>query len=149
MSGAQVVRIVAGVLALGVLGVMIFALVSYILTLSRALKKCSVTSLTLQPGTLWLLLIPIVNLVWHFFVVIGMAKTLGNEFRARNMPNVEQEPAKGIGIGMCVCGACSWIPILGIAADLAFLVLWIMYWSKIAGYSRMLDDQLAVIAPAQ
>jgi len=149
MSGAHVIQIVAGIFALAVLGGGILALVCYILTLQRALRKCAITSLTIQPGTVWLLLIPLVNLVWHFFVVIGMSKSLGNEFRARNTPNVEPEPAKALGIGMCVCCACSIIPILGILAGLAYLVLWIIYWSKIASYARLLEASAPVaVAPA-
>ncbi len=111
----------------------------YILTLSRALTKCSPAFVTIEPGMLWLLLVPFVNLVWHFFVVLGMAKSLGNEFRARNIQGVEPEPGQPIGIAMCVCGACGIIPVLGLLAGLAYLVLWIVYWAKIAEYSRMLD----------
>jgi hypothetical protein len=112
----------------------------YILTLSRALSKCSVTSITIEPGMLWLLLVPFVNLVWHFFVVIGLAKTLSNEFKMRNIPNMEPMPGQSIGIAMCVCTACGIIPVLGIFASLAGFVLWIVYWAKIAEFSRMLDQ---------
>jgi hypothetical protein len=112
----------------------------YILTLTRALAKCSATSITIEPGMLWLLLVPFVNMVWHFFVVIGMAKTLSNEFRLRNIPNMEPMPGQSIGIAMCVCGACGIIPFLGIFASLAGFVLWIVYWAKIAEFSRILDQ---------
>ncbi len=112
----------------------------YILTLSRALTKCSAASITIEPGMLWLLLVPFVNLVWHFFVVIGMAKSLGNEFRARNISNADPEPGQSIGIAMCVCGACGIIPLLGLFAALAYLILWIVYWAKIAEFSRILDQ---------
>ncbi len=111
----------------------------YILTLSRALTKCSPALVTIEPGMLWLLLVPFVNLVWHFFVVLGMAKSLGNEFRARNIQGIEPEPGQSVGIPMCICGACGIIPVLGLLAGLAYLVLWIVYWAKIAEYSRMLD----------
>jgi hypothetical protein len=77
--------------------------------------------------------------VWHFFVVKGMAKSLNNEFRARNIPNMDLEPGQPIGIAMCVCGACSIIPLLGLFAALAYVILWIVYWAKIAEFSRMLD----------
>jgi len=68
-----------------------------------------------------------------------MAKSLGNEFRARNAHDVEPEPRKSIGIAMAVCAICSVIPIVGIAAGLAYLVLWILYWVKMAEFSRKLD----------
>ncbi len=88
---------------------------------------------------LWLLLVPIVNLVWHFFVVVGLAKTLGNEFRMRNIPNIEPMPGQPIGIAMCVCAVCGIIPLLGFLAMPAGIVLWIVYWAKIAEFSSMLD----------
>jgi hypothetical protein len=111
----------------------------YILTLSRALTKCSASSIAIKPGMLWLLLIPLVGLIEHFFVVTGMAKTLSNEFRARNIQNMEPMPGQSIGIAMCVCGVCGIIPLIGRFAMLAGGVLWIIYWAKIAEFSRMLD----------
>ena len=136
MDAAMGMRVIAGLLAVGIfLVVAIF----FILTLSRALAKCSPQSRTMAPAMVWLLLIPLVNLVWQFFVVMGMSNSLGNEFRARGMTNAPQEPGKQLGLAMCVCSVCGIIPYLGILAGLAGLVLWIMYWVKIAEFSRMLD----------
>ncbi len=114
-------------------------LIFYILTLSRTLTKCSKASIAIEPWMLWLLLIPLVGLIEHFFVVIGLAKTLSNEFKTRNIANVEPKPGRSIGIAMCVCGACGIIPLIGRFAALAGGVLWIIYWAKIAEFSRMLD----------
>jgi hypothetical protein len=41
---------------------------------------------------------------------------------------------------MCVCGACGIIPLLGFFGAFAYLVLWIIYWAKIAEFSRILDQ---------
>jgi len=139
MDNVTLIRIVSGFLALGVFAGFIVVYVFYILTLSRALNKCSVSSKTIQPGTLWILLITLVNFVWYFIVVLGMAKSLGNEFRSRNVQGVEPEPGKSIGIAMAICAVCAVIPIVGIAAGLAHLVLWIVYWVKMADFSRKLD----------
>jgi hypothetical protein len=111
----------------------------YILTLSRALQKCSPQSRTMQPGMAWLLLIPLVSIIWHFFVVLALSASLGNEFRARNIV-APPEPGKGIGLALCICSAVSIIPILGILTGIAGFVLFIMYWIKIAEFSRMLDQ---------
>jgi hypothetical protein len=122
--------------------------VFYILSLQGALNKCSATARTLEPAMLWLLLLPIVNLVWHFFVVIGMANSLENEFKRREAPIAEPKPGQPIGLAMCICGACSIIPILGAIAGLASLVLWIVYWVKIGEYSRLLSgSQATPVAP--
>jgi hypothetical protein len=145
MDNVTLIRIVSGVLALLVFAGLIGITVFYILTLSRALNKCSAASRTIQPGTLWLLLIPLFNLVWNFIVVLGMAKSLGNEFRARNAHDVEPEPGKSIGIAMAVSAACGLIPIIGIVAGLAYFVLWIVYWVKMAEFSRKLDSRSATL----
>jgi Domain of unknown function (DUF4328) len=145
MDNVTLIRIVSGIMALFVFAVAIVVIVLYILTLSRALNKCSAAARTIQPGTLWLLLVPFVNLVWNFIVVLGMAKSLGNEFRARNAHQVEPEPGKSIGIAMAACAACAVIPVVGIAAGLAYLVLWILYWVKMAEFSRKLDATSATV----
>lgn len=137
MDTVTIIRVVAGLVFIAV-----FVLVGvfFLLTLSRALRKCSLPSRTMEPGMVWLMLVPLVNLVWQFFVVLALSNSLGNEFRARGIVNVEPEPGKAIGIGMCVCGACSIIPLLNLLALPAHFVLLIIYWAKIAAYSRLLDQ---------
>jgi type IV pilus assembly protein PilA len=145
MDSTTIIRIVAGLLFAGVFVGILLLFIFYLLTLSRALTKCSITSRTMQPGMVWLLFVPFVNLVWQFFVVTALADSLDNEFRARRIPNVEPKPGKSIGIAMCVCGVCSIIPLLGVLAFLAHLILWIIYWTKIAEFSRRLDMTPATI----
>src|SRR5579872_6112282 len=86
----------------------------YILTLQGALQKCSEASRTMQPGMVWLLLVPLFNLIWHFFVVTAMASSLGSEFKRRGMLAPETEPGKSIGLAMCICGVCGVIPLLNL-----------------------------------
>jgi type IV pilus assembly protein PilA len=152
MDSTTIIRIVAGLFFVGVFVGILVLFILYLLTLYRALTKCSISSRTMQPGMVFLLFIPLVNLVWQFFVVIGIADSLDNEFRARRIPNVEPKPGKSIGIAMCICGVCAIIPILGVLAFLVHLVLWIIYWTKIAEFSRRLDqapaaDGAALYAP--
>jgi hypothetical protein len=118
----------------------------YILTLQKALRKCAPSSVTLEPGLIWLYLVPFVNIIFHFFIVLGMAKSLGNEFRRRGVV-AEPEPGKALGLTMCICACGFMIPILGQLALLGHLVLWIVYWVKIADYSRMLDVMPVAVSP--
>lgn len=136
MDTTTIIRIVAGCLFLAVLAIGIV----YIAFLSGALRKCTPSSRTMEPGMVWLLLVPLLNVVWNFLVVSALAKSLGNEFRLRNIPTDNPEPGKAIGIAMCVCGACSIIPIVNIVAAPPNLILWIVYWVKIAEFSRKLDQ---------
>jgi hypothetical protein len=110
----------------------------YILTLQKALNQCAPVSRTMEPGLVWLLIIPFVHLVFNFFVVLALSRSLANEFARRGIPNPDPEPGQAIGLAMSICGCCIAIPLLGFVAVWAFLVLWIIYWVKIAGYSRQL-----------
>ena len=83
---------------------------------------------------------PVVGILGGLFVVLAMGRSLGNEFRLRNLPHTEPEPGKTIGIAMAVCGACSIIPLVNILTGIVYLVLWIVYWIKISGFSQMLDQ---------
>jgi hypothetical protein len=130
----------AGILfvALIVLVIALIPMVFYILTLQKALNKCAPENRAMQPGMIWLLLVPLVNLVWSFFVVLNMAKSLGAEFQKRGMAE-EPEPGKKLGLIMCVLFCCGIIPLLGALCSLGGLVCWILYWLKIVEFSKKLD----------
>src|SRR5580658_3321228 len=108
----------------------------YLLTLQNALAKCPLGSRTMEPGMVWLLLIPLFHLVWQFFVVMALGNSLGNEFRRRGIPCPDPLPGQSIGMAMCICGCCGIIPIINLLALPAAFVLWIIYWVKIAEFSR-------------
>jgi hypothetical protein len=120
------------------LAIGLIVMVFYILTLQKALNKCAPENRAMQPAMTWLLLIPCFGLVWHFFVVINMAKTLGAEFQKRGISE-EPEPGKVLGLVMCglFVGGC--IPFLNYLCGPAGLVCWIIYWVKISGYSNKLN----------
>jgi len=145
MDTTTIIRIFAGMLFVFILLLYIFFLVS----LSSALDKCSRTSRTMEPGLVWLMLIPLFNLVWQFFVVLALAKSLGNEFRARGITHIEPEPGQAIGIGMCVAACCGIVPLLNLLALPVHLVLLILYWVKISGFSRVLDQTAMGSLPPQ
>jgi hypothetical protein len=109
----------------------------YCLTLQKALNRCAPGNRAMAPGMVWLLFVPLLNIVWHFLVVINMAKSLGAEFQTRGMAE-DPQPGKTLGLVMCILGCCGFIPILGVFLSLGALVCWIIYWVKIAGYSGKL-----------
>lgn len=145
MEATTGIRIVAGIVFLVVLLGMLGLSIAYILTLSRTLQKCAPSSRTMQPGMVWLLLVPLFNLIWNFLVVNAVSESLTKEFRLRGVLFFESEPGKRVGMPMAICGACSVIPILGILAWLASVVLWVVYWVKVAGFSKMLDQAPATV----
>jgi hypothetical protein len=126
----------------------LIALILYLLTLGKVLNKCAPASRAMEPGKVWLMLIPVFGLVWQFIIVMNIAKSLGNEFARLGIPCPEPTPGQTIGLAMCVCNCCIFIPLLGGLVSIAGLVLWIVYWIRIANYSRLLTpDSPAPPAP--
>ena len=110
----------------------------YLQSLQKAFARCSPGCRTLSPGKVWLLLIPLFNLIWHFILVTSLAKSLHNEFAKRNLTEAPR-PGRDVGVAMCILFVISPIPHLGVVAGIAALVCWIIYWVKITGYSARLQ----------
>jgi len=131
----------AGGVGLVFMCLMLVPAVFYLLTLQKAFTRCAPENRAMQPAMVWLLLIPLFGLVWHFFVVLNLAKSLGSEFKKRNLVE-DPEPGKTLGLVLCILPLCSVIPLVNMVTGIGSLVVWIMYWVKIAGYSAKL------VAPA-
>ena len=127
-----------GLLFLIWIAVLLLPTIFFILTQQRALSKCSPANQTMSPGLAWLQIIPVFGFIWQFFVVSALANSLANEFRARGIQE-EDRPGYGVGLAMCITRVCVIIPILGFFSLVASLILWIVYWVKIAGFSAKLD----------
>jgi hypothetical protein len=144
--GAGQTALFGSLLMAGLIGcaIMLLPAIFYMLTLQKALNRCSPENRAMAPGLVWLLFIPGFNLIWHFFVVLNLAKSLGAEFPKRGISE-EPNPGKTIGLVMCILACCSIIPVLGFFCGLGGFVCWIIYWVKIAGFS----GKLAGAAPSQ
>ena len=141
--GVPELGVLLGVIVV-LVGLMLLPAIFYLISLSKALQRCSFESRTMPPGQVWLLLIPLFGMIWHFIIVSRMSSSLRNEFISRQLPLAEAEPGKSLGLAMCILAAVSCIPVLGIVTAIAFFVCWIMYWVKITDYSRQL--QVAAMA---
>ena len=111
----------------------------YLITLQNTLKEVSPENRKMNPGQVWLLLIPLFNIVWQFVIVNRIADSLKNEFIKRNILIDEDRPGYSIGLAYCILGCCSCIPVLSILTSIAGLVCWIIYWVKISDYKRKLQ----------
>lgn len=113
-------------IVLVVIAIMLVPMVFYCLSLQKALNRCSPECRAMNPGMVWLIFIPLFNIVWQFMVVLNMAKSLAAEFQKRGMAE-DPNPGQTLGMVMCIgnliCGPVG-------------LICWILYWVKIAGYSN-------------
>lgn len=110
----------------------------YLFSLQATLSTISIKNRKMPPSNVWLLLIPVFGLVWHFFVVKDLASSISDEAVDKNIRLHEPRPGYNIGLAMCILNCLIFIPGVSIAA----LVLWIMYWVKIAGYKNQLIQSI-------
>jgi len=143
-----------GIMAFGALGLACSTLIVilaiqclFLMTLSRCLARCARRNRTIEPGQVWLNLIPLFNLYWMYVTVTKVAESLENEFRDRGLHRKGETYARGIGLGYwgCMIGTqiIGIIPFVNMVSPLlaaAVAVLWILYWVKIAGYAKRLDQ---------
>src|SRR5262245_60241126 len=103
MRREEVAAAAAGLLcAFGV--VLIIALVIttfFLLTLYRALSRVSPRNRLMEPGLVWLSLIPLFNLIWTFFIATRVPDSLRNEFRARGRDD-GSDYGKGVGLAYAI-----------------------------------------------
>jgi hypothetical protein len=122
----------------------------YFLTLQKALSRVQPRNRLMEPGLVWLGLIPLFNIVWSFFIATRVPGSLRNEFQDQGRDD-GSDYGRGIGLANAILGAVS-AALQGIASvtqdaairgifaplGLASLVLFIIFWVKIAGYSGRL-----------
>ena len=97
----------------------------------------------MEPGLVWLLLIPCFNLIWNFFVYPRIARSYQNYFYAHGRTDVGDCGAT-LGIWFSVCHVLISIPcvnyITGIFCGPAMLVLLIIYLIKLHELKRQIPS---------
>lgn len=123
--------------------------------LSDALKHLPPAYRQQQPEMVWLLLIPLFNLVWNFFVYPKIADSYKAYFAAQAggavptpmpgaLPNLNYQTSpgddcgRGIGLAYSICAAIAVIPYVGACTGIAALVLLIIFLVKISGLKNQL-----------
>lgn len=114
----------------------------FLLTLFRCMNKISKENRTMEPGLVWLNLVPMLNLGWIFYTVIKIKESLEKEFASRNLRG-DGDFGYKIGLTYAILGCCSAIPYIGALPGIAAIVFWIMYWLRISAFSKKLDVPVA------
>ena len=97
-----------------VIALAVQAFVCYLL--SGCLKRIPEPYRQQQPGMVWLLMIPLVGIVWNFFVYPNLSRSYQAYFAAQGRTDVGDCGA-GIGLAYCICAAVSLIPYLGMLPE--------------------------------
>jgi hypothetical protein len=112
----------------------------YILTLQKSLTLAGPENRDTEPGMVWLLLIPCFGFIWHF-ILIGKIRDAIQRWGMKNNVQVG-DAGYNVGLWFLILNILSIIPIVGILCSIAGLVLWIMYWVKIAGFNTTMEQNL-------
>jgi hypothetical protein len=83
----------------------------------------------MEPGKVWLMLIPCFNIVWIFWVYPGLAKSFKAYFDSVNDNSVGDCGAK-LALWYCITAVGSIIPCVGVVSGVASLVLMILFLVK-------------------
>jgi hypothetical protein len=97
--------------------------VLYLRSLQRAFEAVDPDLRPMSPGMVWLLLIPLVNVIWMFFVVSHL-KTAYMKMGAAGRLTAASDAGYGVGLGMAVCMVIGLLPVT--------IVLWIIHWVQVS-----------------
>ncbi len=100
----------------------------------------------LDPGLVWLLVIPCVPIVWNFFVYPRLSRSLKAAYDAAGRKDVG-DCGEAIGIAYSVCAAMSAVPYLGCLTGIPALVLVVVYLVRAHRLAREIPPADAAAPP--
>ncbi|MBC7863006.1 MAG: hypothetical protein IAF38_08525 [Bacteroidia bacterium] len=118
------------------------ARIVYLKYLTHTLKLVKPHNRLIEPGKLWLMLIPFFNLFYRFVVALKVSRSIQNEFEERNLPTPKDNFSQLLGLVYCCLLSTMPLYILftgfpGIALGVA---CWVVYWVKISRYKTTLEN---------
>ena len=125
-------------LALALIALILIPKIFYLITLQSTLRAISEENRKMPPNNVWLQLIPLFGIVWHFIIVKNMADSISAEANFKNIKIDEQKPAYNIGLAMCILDCFFIIPYLNFLTGVASLICFILYWIKINTYKGII-----------
>jgi hypothetical protein len=102
------VELVGPMMAMAAFPVVVAVFALYIASLSAVIQKCSPGSRTMDPGMVWLMLIPFFGFIWQFAVARAVARSLENEYRLRGLAGAGGA-LRHLGIANAVVGVVAFL----------------------------------------
>lgn len=129
---------VFGVMCCGglLIGIAIQALICYFL--SGFLKALPAEFRKQEPNMVWLLMIPLFNLIWNFFVYLKIAESYQAYFAAQGRTDTG-DCGKQFALVYCILAACCIVPYLNVLAGLAALVFLILVLVKFSELKKQVS----------
>ena len=133
------------------------AWVAFLAAADRVMKRVEPENRRIDPGQVWLNLIPIFNLLWIVVMIERVGESIRNEYIVRGRHKVSESYGKtaglafvvlswvGIGIPM-VAGSLNAVPCSIVFWFFSF-IYWVVYWTQISNYARKLRSESGSYAP--
>lgn len=102
----------------------------------NAMKGVPIAHRPMEPGMVFLMLIPLFNFFWVFKVFPPMMQAYKNALAEKGVA-VAGDGGQGIAMAYCICVCLSIIPYINLFAGLASLVLFIMTMVKAYELKRL------------
>lgn len=125
------------IIVLFILAISITIAVFYLLNLQNLLKEIDQKNRLVEPGNVWLMFIPLFNLIYPFILYPKICDSVKAEYEHRGI-SIQGDYSRSISIAMPILGLCGLIPFIGGLAGLANLVLFIIFWVRTAEYKSKL-----------
>ena len=114
-----------------VVGIIMLTLtILHLMTMYKTFNLIAKRNRTMEPGMVFLVFVPFLNIVWLFFIVLRLAESLRNEFEDRGWDT----EGESFGYGMGLAAA-----ILNLVCGPVGLIFLIIHWRQISGYATRLS----------
>ena len=133
----------------------------FLLAQQRVLKVISPENREMSPGSVWLQLIPAFGMVWQFFVVIRIARSISKEMASKigesildnaqiQIKGTDESPTGPIGLAYCILTTLgiiinyssmysySYLALFGSFFGFTGMVCWIIYWVRLVNTKNKL-----------
>jgi hypothetical protein len=122
--------------------ILIVPWVFFLLNLRGLLWQVHPQNRAMPAEQVWLNLIPVFGLGWFIYTVVKIKESVERELRSRSGPT-RTDLGYNLGLAAGILGICLvfvwWVPFVGWAVGIAWLVCWIGYWLRTSEITRQLQ----------
>lgn len=132
-SGEAIANLLASGLGIALVGVAVLIMLAILLgicfVLSRSLAAVPAEHRKVEPGMVWLLLIPCFNVIWNFYVFLKIPDSFKSYFNSVGRTDVG-DCGRNLGLWYSIATVLSFIPFVGLIS-LVLLILSLVKFNEL------------------
>jgi phosphatidylglycerophosphate synthase len=121
--------------------VVLIVILSFLAEVARLLRRVEPNNRRMEPGQVWLNLIPVFNVIWVTVTIERVAESLRAEFTARGLHGPDEKYGRKTGLTVLalLVSAVPLYPVAIVTYPLAF-GYWMAYWKHLNRYAARLKS---------